>query len=100
MFNFMYKFIFPTPMVMHFETTKGILVHRLFTNDMISFQTSPDYYLTPSAAHKALRSLIQQIMNDIAEGKYYQDDKFEKMKNALAFSTGEGIQKEVPWFLK
>ena len=57
-FNFLFKMVHPTPMVMHFEVTKNLLVHRMFTNDVISLPTLKDFYFSPEVARKALTKQI------------------------------------------
>jgi hypothetical protein len=54
----------------HLETTKNILMSKMFASNAIEFHTSSDYYTDHSIANLAVKKHINTILESMRNGSY------------------------------
>ena len=89
----------PTDILLHLDTSKVILMKKMFTHNTICLNTLNDFYLNPTIANKRTIVLIRAICERMNKQDYYSEDYFEKLKNSLLYMD-KSKTKELPWFLK
>jgi hypothetical protein len=66
--------MFPAEIVLHLETTKQMLMTKLFTNNIMCFHTLPDYYLDSSTANNAVSFHLNKILAAVSNSQYGHDE--------------------------
>lgn len=72
-YKVIFRYLLPPEFMYHLETTKNLLMAKLFTTNAIEFHTLPDYYLDSKVANKAVRVCLGKILESIWRKEYQID---------------------------